>query len=158
MLRRRRHAKLTRFKSKTSLIAASALLPACLAVATGAWHAAGRAEPPGSSASEGISPAAFQATAPPAVPQTLRITIRPTGFDPAEVTIPQGRFILAVDNRSGLRDLTFRLDRESGGRLHEVRMPRESLSWRALIDASPGTYTLTEANHPEWLCRVTVTP
>jgi hypothetical protein len=148
----------TRLKSKTSLVVAVALLLTSLTVAAGTWSAAGRAEPPHPSSPEGITPAAVPAATPPAAPQLLRITIRPTGFDPAEVTIPQGRFILAVDNRSGLRELTFRLDRESGGRLHEVRMPRESLSWRALINPAPGTYTLTEANHPDWTGRITVTP
>jgi hypothetical protein len=87
----------------------------------------------------------------------VRITIRPTGFDPSEVVLPRGRFVLAIDNRSGLSDLTFRLDREAGGRVREARMPREQLGWRSVIDPPPGLYVLTAAEHPEWACRIQVT-
>lgn len=85
-----------------------------------------------------------------------RVTIRPTGFDPAEVTLPRGRFLLAVDNRSGLNELTFRLDREGDGRLHEARMTRGRLAWRKVIDPAAGDYILTEATHPDWVCRVRI--
>src|SRR5258707_9850968 len=30
------------------------------------------------------------------------ITVRPTGFEPKEITRPPGRFLLGVDNKSGL--------------------------------------------------------
>lgn len=146
----------TRLKSKTSLVVAVALLLAGLTVAAEAWSVAGRAEPPRFSSPEDITPVAVPASAPSVAPQLLRITIRPTGFDPAEVSISQGRFTLAVDNRSGLRELTFRLDREGAGRLREVRMPRERLSYREVIDPPPGVYVLTEADHPTWVCRVRV--
>jgi hypothetical protein len=63
---------------------------------------------------------------------------------------------LVVDNRTGLRELTFRLDREGAGRLREVRMPRERLSYREVFDPPPGVYVLTEAEHPTWVCRVRV--
>jgi hypothetical protein len=89
--------------------------------------------------------------------QVERITIRPTGFDPAEVARPAGRFILAVDNRSGLRELTLRLADGDGRRLREVRVPREQLGWRLTLDAPAGSYVLTEVDHPDWVCRVTVT-
>lgn len=85
------------------------------------------------------------------------ITLRPSGFDPAEITRPRGRFYLAVENRSGTHDLDLRLSREAGGRLVEVRLPRGRLKWRGMIDPPPGTYTLTEAGRPDWVCRVTIT-
>jgi hypothetical protein len=86
-----------------------------------------------------------------------RFTIRPTGFDPAGITRPAGRFILAVDNRSGLRELTLRLSDGEGRRLREVRVPRGQLGWRLTLDARAGSYVLTEADHPDWVCRVTIT-
>lgn len=84
------------------------------------------------------------------------ITLRPTGFDPAEITRPRGRFLLAVDNRSGLDELVLRIDRQDKGRIHERRMARGKLSWRQVVDLQPGSYLLTEANHPEWVCRITI--
>jgi len=86
----------------------------------------------------------------------VRVTIRPTGFDPTELTLPQGRFVLTVDNRSGLRELTFRINSESGARLQEVTMPREKLNWRGIINPA-GSYVITETAHPDWQCRVTIT-
>lgn len=85
------------------------------------------------------------------------ITITPLGFEPAEITRPAGRFILVVDNRSGLEEITFRLDREGGNRVHEIRMPRKHPDWDGVVDPPPGTYLLTEASHPDWLCRITIT-
>lgn len=85
------------------------------------------------------------------------ITITPLGFEPAEITRPKGAFFLVVDNRSGLEEITFRLDREAGQRQHEVRVPREQLDWDGVVDLHPGTYLLTEASHPDWLCRITIT-
>jgi hypothetical protein len=86
-----------------------------------------------------------------------RITIRPTGFDPAETTLSKGRSLLTVDNRSGLREVVLRLDKEAGNRLQEVRVQREKLDWRRTVDFEPGRYLLTEAAHPGWTCRITVT-
>jgi len=45
------------------------------------------------------------------------ITLTPDGFEPAEIKRSQGRFLLALDNRSGVREITLRLDREAGNRL-----------------------------------------
>jgi hypothetical protein len=85
------------------------------------------------------------------------VTIRPHGFEPKEITRPKGRFILAVDNRSGLEEVNLRLDQVAGNRLHQVRVPREHLDWSEVFDLHPGNYVLTEANHPNWVCRITIT-
>jgi hypothetical protein len=87
----------------------------------------------------------------------VRVTIRPTGFDPAALTLRGGRFILAVDNRSGLEEVALAVTSESGPRVHEARVHRNRLDWRQQINLPPGHYTLTEADHPEWVCRITVT-
>ena len=66
--------------------------------------------------------------------------------------------MLFVDNRSGLEEVTLRVDRVAGPRLHEVRVPREMLDWNEEINLTPGQYVLTEASHPDWVCRITVNP
>lgn len=104
-----------------------------------------------------LLPAAVQVSSPPARVETEVITIRPSGFEPSEVTRPKGLFALAVENRSGLEEVTLRLDREGGNRLHEARVPRVELNWKQGVDVAPGRYLLTEANHSEWTCVITVT-
>lgn len=89
--------------------------------------------------------------------QSELITITPIGFDPAEVTRPAGRFILAVDNRSGLEEVTLVLRDEGGQELLRERVPRETLDWSSTVNLAPGSYLLSEADHPAWGCRLTLT-
>ncbi|MFY9570201.1 MAG: hypothetical protein WAV20_02210 [Blastocatellia bacterium] len=90
--------------------------------------------------------------------QVETITIRRTGIEPTEITRPAGRFLLAVYKRSGQDEVSLRLDRIGGNRLRDVRVARETLDWRTVEDLNPGNYVLTEANHPGWACRITITP
>jgi hypothetical protein len=85
------------------------------------------------------------------------ITLRHDGFQPKEITRPQGRFFLAIDNRSGLEEVTLRLDHETGNRVKETKVLKEKPKWRGLLDLPPGHYLVTEADHPDWVCRLTIT-
>jgi hypothetical protein len=91
-------------------------------------------------------------------PEARLITFQPYGFEPSEVTLKAEPFLLAVDNRSGVHEPVFRVNRVAGGRLHEVRMAKGRLAWRQLVNLSPGDYVLTEATHPDLVCRITITP
>src|SRR5712692_12113321 len=83
--------------------------------------------------------------------EAVVITIRPIGFEPKEITRPQGLFLLVVDNRSNVPDILLRLDRETGERQHEEHVKGGKLDWRKPFDLHPGNYSLTEANHPSWV-------
>jgi hypothetical protein len=85
------------------------------------------------------------------------VTLRPTGFEPKEITRPRGLFLLVVDNRSNNSDVLLRLDHESGRREHEERVKDGKIDWRKPFDLHPGRYLLTEANHPNWVCHITIT-
>lgn len=85
------------------------------------------------------------------------VTLTETGFAPSEIVRPMGTFLLVVDNRSGMQEVEFRLDRFAGGRVHQVRIPRHQVDWMERFTLPPGTYLLSEANRPEWNCRLTVT-
>ena len=85
------------------------------------------------------------------------ITIRPTGFEPQEITRPKGLFLLAVENRSGLQTIQLRLDREAGARIRDPQFPRNKHDWKDRLDLPPGRYILSEAYHPLWSCVLTVT-
>ena len=86
------------------------------------------------------------------------VTIQPQGFDPAEIARPRGKFALVVDNRSGLDEVTLRLDRENGPRQREAHVPHEGWNWSEVLELEPGRYVLTEANHPNWVCRIIIQP
>jgi hypothetical protein len=108
------------------------------------------------------SPAATPATAQgggsPDGVKTELITVTPTGFDPAELTLPAGPVVLEVDNRSGLEEVTLRLSRSDGATEEEAQVDRATLDWSGELNLSPGAYVLGEAGHPDWACRITVTP
>ena len=86
------------------------------------------------------------------------VTLKPTGFEPKELKRPRGLFLLMVDNRSNNPNLLFHLDGESGKREHEQQTRAGGrLDWNKALDLPPGRYLLTEANHPKWVCEITIT-
>ncbi|HYP54559.1 MAG TPA: hypothetical protein VEQ42_13500 [Pyrinomonadaceae bacterium] len=90
--------------------------------------------------------------------EVVVLNLRPEGFEPAELTLAAGDYLLVVNNRTGLDEFALRLEREGQGTLREARPPRRARNWRQMLRLTPGTYLLTETNHPEWALRVTVTP
>lgn len=84
------------------------------------------------------------------------ITITPSGFEPVEMNPARGRFILAVDNRSGQPDVELKLPREAGEKLHQVRVPQEPADWSDVVDLHPGRYALSVVGRPEWTCAINV--
>jgi len=86
------------------------------------------------------------------------ITATPAGFEPSEITRPQGRFLLAVDNRSGLDQLDLYLERETGSRVNAALSRKGKLKWRDLVDLPTGRYVLRAANDQAWRCDINMTP
>ncbi len=99
-------------------------------------------------------------TAPVLLPEQsgegLVIAIRPDGFVPSNIELTKGRYIFIVQNHSGIRDLTFRLDRDTGERIYEVRSQKPR--WKNAFDLQPGSYVLSIVDHPKWLCTIRVKP
>jgi hypothetical protein len=89
--------------------------------------------------------------------EALPITIRWGGFVPQELTKPAGDYYLSINNLSGVRDLVLRLDREHGNSPQEAKVSHQKPYWRQHVHLTPGTYLITEAGHPQWVCRITVT-
>lgn len=86
------------------------------------------------------------------------VTAMPTGFEPGEITRPAGRFLLAVDNASGLNELSLYIERETGLRENVTLSRRGKLRWREIIDLPPGRYILRAANDNRWRCNITLSP
>lgn len=85
------------------------------------------------------------------------ITIEPHGFEPARITRSQGRFLLGIDNRSGLENIQLRLERAEGGRVPALEARNRRLSWREEVDLPPGQYVIRATNQHEWSCLITIT-
>jgi hypothetical protein len=102
--------------------------------------------------------ASQQAPTKPKLTDSVLITITPGGFNTTEITSPPIPFFLLIENRSGLSELSLRLDRLAGNRLRQASVGREQPDWSDLLDLTPGSYVLSEANHSDWNCRITITP
>lgn len=89
--------------------------------------------------------------------ETELITIKATGFEPAALSRPAGKFLLDVDNRSEIEEVELRLDRQDGSREKSARVRSTAPEWRGALDLRPGVYILSEANHSSWICRITIT-
>ena len=84
------------------------------------------------------------------------ISVGPDGFQPTSLTRPAGRFLLAINNRSGLKELTFQLLREDGRLMQEARVDPKQPNWRSLVNLPPGAYRLTETTHADWSCTIII--
>ena len=84
------------------------------------------------------------------------ITILPNGFEPGELVRPAGSFVLMFDNQSGLQPLDLRLERAGMPRVTELRLRRKSDS-TTILNLPQGEYQVTEANHPGWSLKLTLT-
>jgi hypothetical protein len=90
--------------------------------------------------------------------KTERIIVRPTGFDPSSITRRTGKFLLAVDNKSGLDELTLKITNEQGEQLLYLPLSIERSKIRQTVTLPAGEYSLHEIHHPDWICRIRIMP
>ena len=89
-----------------------------------------------------------------ALQDEVRIQLGANGFTPAEVQHAAGTFAISVENSALSGEYTLRLKAQDGTVLREVQVQKGSAAWTMTLSA--GEYTLTEAGHSQWLCRITV--
>jgi hypothetical protein len=95
--------------------------------------------------------------------QVELLTVRSTGFDPAEVMRAPGPFLLAVENRSGVDLGTVQLfpvveGSEPAAPLLETSIGKDQESWSSRVDLPTGVYVLKQVDEPGWSCQITITP
>lgn len=142
-----------------AILATASLSGALLGLRAGAAgrSAAPAAEPPTNTNVEPVAPRTVRPQQAGQVEARL-VTLTPRGFEPEEM-LADTRFILIVDDLTGLGDLQVELLRQTGGdKLHEVRLPRGRRNYTKELELPPGEYVLTEANHPNWQCTISVAP
>ena len=84
----------------------------------------------------------------------VRIALTSSGFTPNEIQHAPGRFAIAVENTTLSGDYLLRLKAEDGTVLNEFQVQKGSSAWT--INLQTGTYVLTEADHPQWTCRIVI--
>lgn len=95
--------------------------------------------------------------------QVELFTVRPTGFDPAEIMRAPGPFLLVVENRSGVDLGTLQLIQvvegsQSATPLLETNIGRDQENWSSRVDLPTGVYVLKQVDEPGWECKLTITP
>lgn len=86
--------------------------------------------------------------------KALLTTIQPYGFEPTEINVTEGRYLLVVQNRSGLSDLMVKLETEDQKTIHEEHAQLQK--WRKRFNLKRGVYRLVVENNPEWTCIIRV--
>jgi hypothetical protein len=86
----------------------------------------------------------------------LPIQLRQNGFMPREVNEPAGNFEFLMINASGEHDVSINLEREQGERLESLT-PQRGRNLRKQVQLAAGNYLLTVPDHPDWVCRLTIT-
>lgn len=88
--------------------------------------------------------------------KVVLLTLRPEGFEPQEMQLSAGEYLLIAKNRTGLDELNLRLARDNGEHVSQAKVGARRKDWKQRLKLSPGTYRLTESSHPEWSCRIVV--
>ena len=86
------------------------------------------------------------------------VTLRPHGFEPAEIERPKGPFVLFVDDRSGREGSSLTLQRVKGDRLRDLNTNNKKSEGYDVVDLPPGDYVLTDATNSESRFQITIRP
>lgn len=89
--------------------------------------------------------------------QVKLVTLTPRGFDPPELISSKSKFVLDVENITGLSEISLIFEKASQEPVQTKQLSRGKVGWARAYDLEPGIYVLKEANHPDWRCTITVT-
>jgi hypothetical protein len=88
--------------------------------------------------------------------EEVSLILSSSGFAPAHIAPSSGRFLISVDNRTGLKELVLKLSDKNGKQLRELRVSGGPGDWNELIELDGGKYILSEAHHPKWTCQIVI--
>lgn len=89
--------------------------------------------------------------------QTEIVELGAEGFTPKTITRKAGgHYYLRLRVVTRERPLDLYLERNQGGRVRTISLLQGQMRWKDLLDLTPGSYVLREANHPEWVCTINI--
>jgi hypothetical protein len=86
----------------------------------------------------------------------ILLALHPEGFDSSEMQLDPGEYLFIIGNRSGLKEVSVRLEREGDGRIAAAAVGGRQRDWKTRLKLTPGTYVVTANDNPDWICRITV--
>ena len=92
----------------------------------------------------------------PANIQVVLLALRPEGFEPSELQLTPGEYLFVVKNRTGLDEINVRLARENGQPMLAGKSGLRRQDLKQRLHLTPGTYRLTETDHPDWTSTIVV--
>jgi len=84
------------------------------------------------------------------------LALLPEGFDNKQMQLDPGEYLFVIGNRTGLKDVNVRLDRERNERLGAAAVGGRQTDWKKRLRLSPGTYVVSANDNPDWICRIVV--
>ena len=89
--------------------------------------------------------------------EEVSLMLTSSGFAPAEIKPHGKKFLLSLDNRTDVQELTLRMARSDGVQIREIRVPGGGAGdWSELFELQPGKYTFSEVNHSNWTCTIVI--
>jgi hypothetical protein len=89
--------------------------------------------------------------------RVLHFTLTPLGLNPSAATIPEGRYVIEITNRSELSEFSLNLGRLSGHKQKEVKAIRKHGEWSGVFDLKRDNFVLAINEKPEWTANIQVT-
>jgi hypothetical protein len=84
------------------------------------------------------------------------LALHPEGFDSSEMQLDPGEYLFIIGNRTGLKKVSVRLDREGDRRIAAAAVGGRQRDWKKRLKLTPGTYVVIANDNPDWICRITV--
>lgn len=84
------------------------------------------------------------------------LALLPEGFDTSLMQLEPGDYVFIIGNRTGLRDVNVRFDREGNARVAAATLRGRQRDWKQRMQLVSGTYLVTANENPEWSCRIVV--
>jgi hypothetical protein len=85
-------------------------------------------------------------------------TLTRFGFEPRSFTVPDGKYLLLVRNKSGIEDVEFQLQIKDGPIEAKEKPIKGKKFFEKSLNLRPGEYILGESSHKDWTCSITVMP
>ena len=86
------------------------------------------------------------------------LALLPHGFETNEMYLDAGTYMFIIGNRTGLKEVNFRFDREGKDRVGEAIAGGRKRDWKQRFELTPGNYIVSANDNPEWSCRIVVRP
>jgi hypothetical protein len=84
------------------------------------------------------------------------LALMPEGFDSNEIQLDAGEYLFIIGNRTGLKEVSVRLDREGNEHIAMAAVGGRRRDWKKRLKLTPGTYVITADDNTDWTCRITV--